>query len=66
MIRITKIHGIWSVVNDEENDIIECFDTKAEALKFYEPYRIQKALTVFDATRSWHSLWDEEHKKLQA
>ncbi len=58
MLLIKKIHGIWAVVNDQE--IIECFDTKYEADEYFEPERQKQALVEFDKSRNWISLWDEE------
>lgn len=60
MIRITRIQGLWAMMNDHE--IIECYDTRQEADEAYEPYRAKAALDEFDRKRSWKSLWDIERQ----
>lgn len=66
MIRLKKIKGLWAVTDDEARDILECFDTKDEAARYFEPYRIQQGLEEFDKKRDWKSLWDEEKRRMQA
>lgn len=62
MIKITKIAGVWAVVNDKSRDIIECFDTRVEADEYFEPIRIHQTLVDFDKIRNWESLWDIEQR----
>lgn len=62
MIKITKIAGVWAVVNDKSWDIIECFDTRVEADEYFEPIRIHQTLVDFDKIRNWESLWDIEQR----
>lgn len=66
MIRLKKIQGLWAITDDDSRDILECFDTKDEAARYYEPYRIRQGLEEFDQKRDWKSLWDEEKRRMEA
>lgn len=58
---LRRIKGLWAAVDKRSGEIVECFDTKAEALDFVESWMRVEGLKEFDRSRRWISMYDVEH-----
>lgn len=53
--KVIKIQGLWAIV-DQNNEIVEAYDTKYEALD--DLWKMK-----FDKNHAWISMWDVENRK---